>query len=87
MPRTAPHTAETKARISVAKLGQSSAGRDEDEMVLAMLQLRDAGKTTREIAQILGRSRNSVSGILFRFDQDNREADESAALHAGHRAA
>ena len=87
MPRTAPHSAETKARISAAKFGQSSAGRDEDERLLAMLQLRDEGKTTREIGQILGRSRNSVAGVLFRFDQDNREADEAAALPAGHRAA
>lgn len=73
MPRKEPHTPETKARISAAKLGQFRAGRDEDERLLEMLRLRNNGKTTREIGQILGRSRNSVAGILFRFDQDNSE--------------
>lgn len=70
MPRTAPHTPETKAKISAAKLGQFSAARHEDEMVLKMLELRDAGATSREIGQQFGLSASAIRARISRVETE-----------------
>lgn len=70
MPRKEPHTPETKARISAAKLGQFRAGRDEDDRVLAMLALRDAGVSSREIGQQYGLSASAVRARISRVETE-----------------
>ena len=70
MPRKEPHTPETKARISAAKLGQFSAGRVDDERTLAILALRDKGASSREIGQRFGRSASAIRALISRVETE-----------------